>query len=174
MANIPWQALWLLCVSIRWGQRSSRSGCWGSGWTAVLRRVGFWWPCRRARGGGTTLLSLKWWRSGWTVIGSLPLVQLFLMERKKRRTKTSKRTNERMNSWHHLTLQHGPLAFPHIRKHTNTHLYSPNRATNPRFPFRFLSLIRQIIWVCCKIKECNHDCICLYRVCSLLLFVFCF
>lgn len=105
------------CLSVRWGQRSSRSGCWGSGWTAVLQRAGFWWPCKRARGGGTTRLSLKWWRSGWTVIGSLPLVQLFLMGRKRRRTKTSKQTN----SWHHLTLQHSPLAFP-TYGNTQTHL----------------------------------------------------
>lgn len=100
---------WLLCVSVRWGRRSSRSGCWGSGWTAVLRRAGFWWPCRRALGGGTTHLSLKWWRSGWTVTGSLPLVQLCLMERRKRKTKMSEE---------HLTLQHDPLAFPTIYGNT--------------------------------------------------------
>ncbi len=104
------------CVSIRWGRRSSRSGCCGSGWTAVLRRAGFWWPCRRAPGGGTTRLSLRWWRSGWTVTGSSPLVQLSLTERRKRRTKTSEEQSALLDTttW--------PSCVP---RHTETHKHTP-------------------------------------------------
>ncbi len=149
--------------SVRWGRRSSRSGCCGSGWTAALRRVGFWWPCRRAPGGGTTRLSLRWWRSGWTVTGSSPLVQLSPMERRKRRTKTSEEQSALLDT----TTR--PSCVP---QHTHTHTSRPHptERQTQAFLFWFLSLIRQLIWVCCKIKECN-DCICLYRVCSLLLFV---
>lgn len=162
---------WSLCVCmVRWVRRSSRSACWGSGWTAVLRRAGFWWPCRKAREGGTTRSSLKWWRNGWTVIGSLLLVPLFQMERRKKRTKTSE---DKQSVTLDTTTRPSCVRSPHIRKHKHTPLAPTERQTQGFLFFWFLSLIQQIIWVRCKIKECNHDCICLYSVCSLLLVVFC-
>lgn len=164
--DIGWHlSHWLLRVSVRWVRKNNRSGCWGSGWTVAWRRAGFWSPCRRALGGGTTRSSLRWWRSGWTVIGNSPPVPLFLTGRKRRRTKMSEEQATWKFTWHYNT----PLLFSLTRRNTRQHAFSPGWKTNkPEVSFWFLSLKTANNLGLSKIKECNHDCICLYKVYSLL------